>query len=49
MGRANCIHVDQLHELIYVRKSDCDGDVANLTARNSILGVFPLHRQIDVT
>ena len=31
----------------YVRKSDCDGDVANLTARNSILGVFPL--QINVT
>ena len=33
MGREDSIHTARLHDSFYIRKSDCDGDVANLTVK----------------
>ena len=45
MGRDDSsIHTARLHDSIYIRKSDCDGDVANLTVKEFDIRRVSPHR-----
>ena len=42
--RRQYIHMARLHDSFYIRKSDCDGDVANLTVKEFNIRRVSPHR-----